>query len=236
MRDNESWAWLRKGYLKETEGMIVAAQDQALRTNWIKKHIDKQNISEKCRMCGERDESVSHIVAECSKLAQTDYKAKHDNVGRIVHLQLCRNKKLIGEKKWYTHSPESVYENEDVKILWDFNIYTDHVIQHRRPDIVMFDKKERKCMIIDIACPGDSRVELKEKEKIQNYAELRREIKKLWKCKEVKVVPVIIGALGVISKNLKNYLKLLEVKCNVELLQKATLLGTARILRKVLET
>ena len=107
---------------------------------------------------------------------------------------------------------------------------------HWRPDIVVFDKKERKCTIIDIACLGDSRVESKEKEKKQNYAELRREIKKLWNCKEVKVVPVVIGALGVISKNLKNYLKVLEVKCNVELLQKATLLGTARILRKVLET
>ena len=173
--DAEIWAWMRKGYLKkETEGMIIAAQDQALRTNWIKKNIDKQNISEKCRMCGQRDESVSHIVAECSKLAQTEYKARHDNVARIIHLELCQNRKLIDEKKWYNHKPESVYEDEKVKILWDFNIYTDHLIQHRRPDIVVIDKKERKCKIIDIACPGDCRVELKEKEKIQNYAELRR--------------------------------------------------------------
>ena len=141
VRDAETWGWMRKGYLKkETEGMIIAAQDQALRTNWIKKNIDKQNISEKCRMCGQRDESVNHIVAESTKLAQTEYKSRHDNVARTIHLELCQNRNLINEKKWYNHKPESVYEDEEVKILWDFNIYTDHVIQHRRPDIVVLDK------------------------------------------------------------------------------------------------
>ena len=77
---------------------------------------------------------------------------------------------------------------------------------------------------------------MKEKEKIENYAELRREIKKIWNCREVKVVPVVVGALGTISRNLKGYLKNLGLKSNIELLQKATLLGTAKVLRKVLET
>ena len=44
-------------------------------------------------------------------------------------------------------------ENERVKIWWDFNIQTDHVIQHGRPDIVIVYKKERKCQLIDIAIP-----------------------------------------------------------------------------------
>ena len=61
VRSEASWCWVRKGFLrKETEGMIFAAQEQAIRTNWIKKNIDKQDISEKSRMCGERDESISH--------------------------------------------------------------------------------------------------------------------------------------------------------------------------------
>ena len=33
--------------------------------------------------------------------------------------------------KWYEHEPESVFENEDCKILWDFSIKTDHVIETR---------------------------------------------------------------------------------------------------------
>ena len=49
----ESWTWLKKGYLKkETKGMIMAAQDQAIRTRWVQKNIDKMSIAEICRMCG----------------------------------------------------------------------------------------------------------------------------------------------------------------------------------------
>ena len=55
---------------KKTEGLIFAAQEQALRTNWIRKNIDGKEISEKYRMCGERDESVNQLIAECKKLAQ----------------------------------------------------------------------------------------------------------------------------------------------------------------------
>lgn len=54
--------WLRKGQLKnETQGLITAAQDQELRTKTIKSIIDKQNITQTCRLCGEREETVSHI-------------------------------------------------------------------------------------------------------------------------------------------------------------------------------
>ena len=64
--EKESWKWLTNGYQKkETEGMLMAAQDQALRTNWISVMIDKRQESAMCRMCGERDETISHIVSEC---------------------------------------------------------------------------------------------------------------------------------------------------------------------------
>ncbi|XP_047475423.1 uncharacterized protein LOC125029527 [Penaeus chinensis] len=73
-----------------------------------------------------------------------EYKQRHDSIARIVHLELCQKFELVGEVKWYNHRPESVMENDRVKILWDFNIQTDHVIQHRRPDIVVVYKDERK--------------------------------------------------------------------------------------------
>ena len=53
----------------------MAAQDQALHTNSVKKLIDDQNIPLTCRMCGERSETMSPLVAECtSALAQKQYK------------------------------------------------------------------------------------------------------------------------------------------------------------------
>ena len=87
VRDPLTWDWLKKGYLKkETEGMIMAAQDQALRTRYIRKEIDKEDISAECRLCNERNETVSHIVSECKMLAQSHYKNwRHDKIAQILH-------------------------------------------------------------------------------------------------------------------------------------------------------
>ena len=221
---------------KETEGLIFAAQEQALRTNWIRNSIDGQEVSEKCRMCGERDKSITHLIAECKKLSQKEYKQRTDNIARTVHLELRQKFGLVGEFKWYNDKPASVVEYDRVKILRHFNIHTDHVIQHRRPDIVVLYKTERKCYLIDIAVPGDKRIELKEQEMIDNYSELRREVKKIWNLSQVVLVPVVIGALRVKSRRLKDWLKKLDVKSSTELLQKAALLGTAKIVRQVLQT
>ena len=54
---------------------------------------------------------------------------------------------------------KSVLENEDYKILWDFSIQNDHVIEALRPHLVVVDKKRRTCKIIDFSVPGDSRIE-----------------------------------------------------------------------------
>ena len=91
-----------------------------------------QDVSEKCKKYGGKDESITHLIAECEKLAQRDYKQRHDNIARIVHLELCQKFGLVGKVKWYNQKPASVVENDTVKILWGFNIQTDDVIQHRR--------------------------------------------------------------------------------------------------------
>ena len=188
-------------------------------------------------MCKDRDKTVGHLLSECSKMAQTEYKGRHDKVANIVHWGLCKNLGYKHQGNWYKHDGKQtpVLEDENSKILWDFNIQTDHVIEHKRPDIVVMDKKSKKAWIIDIAIPGDTRVNSKEEEKIERYGELAREVKKLWKLKGVKVVPIVIGALGTTPKNLEMWLKEIGLNIKIGLLQKVALLGSARILRKVME-
>ena len=71
--------WLRKGNLKrETESLLIEAQNNAIRTNPIKARIDKTQQNSKCRLCGDRDDTINHIISECSKLAQKEYKTRHD--------------------------------------------------------------------------------------------------------------------------------------------------------------
>ena len=58
------------------------------------------------------------------------------------------------------------------------------------------NKNERSCAIIDIAIPGDIRVSEKEKEKIERDQELTREIKRMWNIRSIKVIPLVLGAVG----------------------------------------
>ena len=83
---DKTWTWLRKGNFKrEIESLLIAAQKNAVRTNHIKARIDKTQQTSKCRLCGDRDETINHIISECSKLAQKEYKTRHDWVGKVIH-------------------------------------------------------------------------------------------------------------------------------------------------------
>ena len=128
---------------RETESLIVAAQNQSIRTNLVKAKIDKSQGDSLCRVCRKVDENIDHIVSGCSKLAQKEYKRRHDNLEKIVHWKLARKSNFEGGDKWYEHEPECVLENEGYKILWDFSILTDHVIEAGRPDLIVVDKKGR---------------------------------------------------------------------------------------------
>ena len=133
------------------------------------------------------------------------------------------------------HNQAPVLENDSHKLLWDFNIQTGHLIAAKRLDLLIINKKKRICKIVDIAVPADHRINLKESEKKHKYVDLARVLKKLWNIK-VTIVPIVIGALGTITKGLVKGLEDLEVGRGVEIIQTTALLRTARIQRRVLET
>ena len=217
--------WRSEGGDRKSES--ESAQNQIIRTNLVKAQIDKTQKDTLCRLCKKADKSINHVVSGCSKLAQ-EYKRRHDNLGKIVHWKLARKCNFEAGDKWYEHEPKSVLENEDYKILIsrDFSIQTDHVIEARKPGLVVVDKK-RTCKIIHFAVPEDSRFEEKEKEKIKKYQDLRRELQKIWNVK-VKIIPLVVGSLGAIPKQI-------GTTAEIGQMQKTVLLGKARILRKVLE-
>ena len=117
-------------------------------------------------------------------------------------------------------------ENEKCKILSDMTIQCDHVIEARRPDNVVVEKEKNKAVIVDIASNWDRRVYEKGGEKIEKYQDLKREIGRLWGISHLEVVPVVVGALGVVSNRLDVWLEKLDVKIRTILLQKTALLGT----------
>ena len=81
--------------------------------------------------------TISHIVSECGKLAQKEYKQRHDSVGRYVHWQFCDKLGFNRARLWYEHQPGTVVQNKNYKILLDFTIQCDHLIEAIRRDIVV---------------------------------------------------------------------------------------------------
>ena len=91
--------------------------------------------------------------------------------------------------------------------------------------MVVVDRNKKTCNIIDIAVPGDGGIVQKEKEKVEKYQYLRREVARLWNVK-AKVVPIVVGALGAVTPNLAKQPDAIGVTTRIELLQKEALLGT----------
>jgi len=227
-----TFQWLMRGELNiETEGFLCAAQEQAIHTRAIGNHIYGTTASDKCRLCGNSSETVMHIAAECSTIAQTDYLERHNKVARYVHWKLL---KMNGVElnKWHEHDPQKVYENESVKLLWDFNIFTDKKISARRPDIIMVLKNIGSGFIIDVNCPNDRNVRKNEIEKAVKYTELKIELERIWGM-HFQVIPLVIGALGAISTKFTQFANLLGLnEDDTGKLQNFVIQATCHILRK----
>ena len=56
-----------------------------MKTNYINAKIDNMQKNSKCRLCGDRDETVNHIKSECRELTQKEYKNRHYWVGKAIH-------------------------------------------------------------------------------------------------------------------------------------------------------
>lgn len=238
---NISYAWLKNGHLKpETESLLIAAQDQALKTRYIEHRVMKTREDERCRMCKEKSETVTHIMTACPILAQREYIDRHNRVCSLIHYEICRNYNChLSVQKWYQHKPENVTTNNGkVTILYDHPIRTDRTVTGtnegggaNRPDIVI--RAEKVTYLIDVAIPADTNVIKKEAEKRIKYKSLAIEIQRMWRTKVI-IVPVIIGATGYVSQEFKICVEQLPGDHRPEQIQQTAILGTAHILRKVL--
>ena len=108
------------------------AQNNTIRTNHIKTRIDKTQQNNRCLLHGDRDEMFYFVISGCSKLAQKEYKTRHDWVGKVIHWELCKKQKFDHMNKWYMHNPEPVLENDmHTNSSGILEIQTDHLISAR---------------------------------------------------------------------------------------------------------
>ena len=55
---------------RETEFLPIAKQNNAIRTNNVKARIFKKKQNSRFSLCGEKDETINHIISDSSKLEQ----------------------------------------------------------------------------------------------------------------------------------------------------------------------
>ena len=211
----------------------MAAQEQAVKTRAIEAKIWHTRQDSKCRLCKQHDETIQHIITGCTKLAGTAYMERHNQVALIVYRNICKTYNIETPKNWWEY-PEKVVENDQAKILWDFHIQTDKQVRANQPDIVIVDKDKKEATIIDIAIPNDVNIREKEHEKIDKYQPLSEELRRIWKVK-TNVVPVVVGSLGAVTPTHQQWLDKIPGKHCRNTLQKCTLLGTSKIIRRTLK-
>ena len=104
-----------------------------------------------------------------------------------MHWKILKHYNIKANNKWYEHQPETVTENEKVTIPWDMQVHTDKTINANIPDIIIKDKQEETCMLIDMAIPSDRNTSVKVAEKLSKYKDLEIEITKMWELKTITV-------------------------------------------------
>ena len=137
--------------------------------------------------------------------------------------------------KWCQHQPETVMHNKDsnITIMWDKSVNTDKTITVNIPDIIVKDSVNSTCKMIDMTVPSDRNIALEKIEKKSKYKDLELEIQRMWHIKTV-VIPVVVSALGTVKKGMVENIKKVSETATVTEIQKICMLGSARILRKVL--
>ena len=212
-----SLTWMKDSRLKgHTEAIVDAIQDQVVKTGtWRRTYIGQlKMISVESVMRKQKPYTILQAVAQNMRMHyilkdttmwQNTYICLNNAQIIIIMWQntyICLNNDLVKKNcEWYKYEPSPVLENENFKILWDFNIQTDKEIRANRPDIIFVDKREQTVMFIDVTIPNDHNMIEKKLEKIEKYTDLGIEIKELWNMQRVDIVPIVIGYTGVVDNS-----------------------------------
>ena len=90
-----------------------------------------------------------------------------------MHWKICEYYNVEVPIRWYEHKLSTVVEGKDVVILWDVPIHTDKEITENKPDIVIKDRKENKCISLTCLSHLSEMLQAKKQKSYQNTKILR---------------------------------------------------------------
>ena len=230
-----SYAWLKSNSLtSEVENYICTLQEQEIYTNARRKLHEtnlskKENIDAACRLCKKNDETVEHILTACPQISSSLYlEVRHNYVAELIYKELTKIYKLDYNGK----TPQRIVTNETSEIWWDEKVKLPTGVKHNKPDIIVWNKEEKECQVIDISTPADRNINTKIKEKYDHYYPFISELQRVYPNYRYKIIPIVSGALGLIPDNLEKMLKeigLMKTDRIIKEIQKRTLIGSLKI-------
>ena len=169
----------------------------------------KQDVSKSyCRLCKSNKETIQHIIAACPRLSISMYLPwRHNKVANTIY-QAIHPKADQRSKQPITE----VYTSENTEIWWDTKIKSLIRLQHNKPDIVLWKRDQHKCYIIDVCVCLDVNIDKNIDQKLNNYLPLAAELKRIYPEYTFEVLPVIVGATGLITNRIVDVLKTLDIK------------------------
>ena len=188
-----------------------------------------------CRLCGKAQESVAHILAGCSALAQSKYLHRHTCVLKILFFEMLHDLELVDTvPPWYSPiEPKPVYKSADAQAFWDVPPYTDHVVlRANRIDARFVDCKRKIVTILEMSCPWVDNRAAKDQDK--KYGPLRLELKQQLKGYRIDQHNIILDVLGGYSNGLERTVRVLVARKSKEVLikmQKSMLASSLHIAR-----
>ncbi|XP_044760181.1 uncharacterized protein LOC123317642 [Coccinella septempunctata] len=235
----ESLTYLTAGYLfPETEGRLLAIQDQVVPTRMYQKSIAKLDVpSDRCRKCSQAPETLQHVTSSCPILAPRDYLERHNSMARIYHQQVALKLGLLQEElPSYIYVPKPLLQNARYRLYYDSTLVTDRAVMHNRPDIALFDTEQKTCMLIEFTIPADDNIAKAYTEKITKYGDLAFQLRELYNLRTISILPMIISVNGLVETHLLENTKRLRLEPDViSASQKQVILYTTRIVRKFLQ-
>lgn len=200
-------AWLREGKLAPgTVAVLMAAQDQMTMTKGYLSSLPGGPANSECRLCGKHAETVGHLLSKCPVLEFREYKRRHDCVLFLLVRAITESMKMkIPENLKCPGGGvrSGVIDGGKVIMLVDQCIPTDRQITERRPDLVVRMGGERKIVVYEVACAWDRIVEQREREKQAKYGDLAADLARQWQGYRVVVIPVVIGDLCNLRRQMK---------------------------------
>ena len=135
--------------------------------------LKKPDVDPKCRLCGRFDKTIDHLlVSGCPELAKTKYTHCHNKAAAHMHWKISIEFGIEVKEQWYEHEPKAVTKNDSITFLWDMPIHNDRTIAANRPDIVLKNKTDKTCLLIDMTIPLDTNTSVKTTEKLTKYKDL----------------------------------------------------------------